>query len=350
MAATKVLIVDDSITMRALFTNTLDRSRELEVVGAADGAAEAREMIKSLQPDVITLDVEMPGMNGIEFLQELMNTQPIPVVMLSTLTQKGADVSLRALELGAVDCFPKPTKATPDEFDAISAKLCKTVLTAAKSNLSVRRKAPQSAPVATAQAAYNWDGSLVTIVGGIGAIEAAQELLATFPKNCPPTILVLDVDPGISMPFALRLAQSIAPDVKMASDNDPLIQGTVYVAADPSKHVVIDRWPQGSLRLVDREPIAGCRPSTDLLFASAAKTAGAKATGIILSGGGQDGAAGLGAIRMAKGITVAQDPASALVSERIKAAQEKNAVTNLLDPSEIGLHVLRGTGAAVMAA
>ena len=116
MTAKKVLIVDDSMTMRALFTNALERSKDLVVVGAANGADEARDMIAELRPDVLTLDVEMPGMTGIEFLEELMTSRPVPVVMLSTLTQKGADVSLRAIELGAVHCFPKPARATPDEF------------------------------------------------------------------------------------------------------------------------------------------------------------------------------------------------------------------------------------------
>lgn len=155
MAVTKVLVVDDSITMRALFSNALERSKDIVVVGAADGADEARAMIAELRPDVLTLDVEMPGMNGIDFLAELMETRPIPVVMLSTLTQKGADISLRAIELGAVDCFPKPQRATPDEFEKISAKLCKTVITAAKTNLAARKLPTTMAPVA-APGDYEW--------------------------------------------------------------------------------------------------------------------------------------------------------------------------------------------------
>jgi two-component system chemotaxis response regulator CheB len=342
MTATKVLVVDDSITMRALFTNALESDKNIVVVGAADGAEDARGMIKSLRPDVITLDIEMPGMNGIEFLKEIMSTEPLPVVMLSTLTQKGAEVSLMALELGAVDCFPKPTRTSMDEFEAISGKLRKIVLTAAKSNLEARVK-PAAKPAADANQPkpYRWDGSLVAIVGGMGAIEAAQEMLATYPANCPPTILLLDVDEGLGIPFASRLAKTVAPEVKVAADGAELLPGTIYVAADPSRHVVVDRWPNGAMRFLDRDPVNGHRPSADLLFASVAKTAGAKATAVILSGGGQDGAAGLGAIASVKGLPLTQDSATALVSERIKAALTKVPAAKAAPAAALGRYSIR---------
>lgn len=326
MAATKVLVVDDSITMRALFTSALERSKDLVVVGSADGADEAREMIAELRPDVLTLDVEMPGKNGLEFLEELMEARPMPVVMLSTLTQKGADVSLKAIELGAVDCFPKPQRATPDEFDKISGKLCKTVLTAAKTNLAARKSVTAATPAKAAEG-YVHDGRIVAIAGGMGGMEAAQEMLAGYPANCPPTILLLAIDEGLAVPFASRLAQSIAPKVKLASDGEPLVEGTVYVAADPARHVVVDRWPGGSIRLVDRDPVNGCRPSADVLFAALARTAAAKACGIMVSGGGVDGAAGIGAVKAAGGLTATQSAETALVAEAIDAARAKGIDT-----------------------
>lgn len=338
MAATKVLVVDDSITMRALFTNALERSKDLVVVGAANGADEARDMIAELRPDVLTLDVEMPGKNGLEFLEELMDARPMPVVMLSTLTQKGADVSLKAIELGAVDCFPKPQKATPDEFDKISGKLCKTVLTAAKTNLAAR-KAPGAATPAKAAEGYVHDGRIVAIAGGMGGMEAAQEMLAGYPANCPPTILLLAIDEGLAVPFASRLAQSIAPKVKLATDGEPLVEGTIYVAADPARHVVIDRWPGGTIRLVDRDPVNGCRPSADVLFAALARTAAAKTHGVMLSGGGVDGAAGMGAIKGAGGAVLAQSPETALVAEAIEAARAKGVSTMAAAGDLVG-HVL----------
>jgi two-component system chemotaxis response regulator CheB len=166
-AAARVLIVDDSITMRALFTSALEKDKNIEVLGAARDVIEAREMIAELRPNVLTLDVEMPGMNGIDFLAELMAERPIPVVMLSTLTQKGADISLRAIELGAVDCFPKPQKATAEEFAKISGKLCKTVLTAARTNLEARAKAKDAVDL-SASFNYRWNGQVIAIAGGMG--------------------------------------------------------------------------------------------------------------------------------------------------------------------------------------
>ncbi|GAA4762876.1 protein-glutamate O-methylesterase CheB [Stakelama sediminis] len=318
--AKKVLVVDDSITMRALFTSALEKSKDLVVVGAADGADEAREMIADLRPDVLTLDVEMPGKNGIEFLEELMETRPIPVVMLSTLTQKGADISLKAIEIGAVDCFPKPARATPDEFEKISGKLCKTVLTAAKTNLAARN-AGKGKPAKAAD--YSDDGRVVAIAGGMGGMEAAADMLAAYPANCPPTLLVLTMEEGLAVPFASRLSKSIQPKVKVAGDGEALEAGTVYVAVDPERHVVIDRWPQGSVRLIDRPAVNGNRPSADLLFGALAKIAGASARGVLLSGGGQDGAAGLAALKGAGGQVFGQSPDSALVDECILAARER---------------------------
>lgn len=319
MAATKVLVVDDSITMRALFSNALERSKDIVVVGAADGADEARAMIAELRPDVVTLDVEMPGMNGIDFLAELMETRPIRVVMLSTLTQKGADVSLRAIELGAVDCFPKPQRATPDEFEKISTKLCKTILTAAKTNLAARTQPGATAPAA-APGDYEWQGEIIVVAGGMGAIEAAADMLSALPANCPPTVVSLAIDEGLGFPFASRLSKSAAAKVKLAADGELLEQGVIYVAVDPRFHAVVDRWPGGCLRLIDRDPVNGVRPSADLLFGSAAKTGGAKAIGVVLSGDGNDGAAGIAAIKGAGGTCLAQDPATALVATMPEAA------------------------------
>ena len=333
MAVTKVLVVDDSITMRALFSNALERSKDIVVVGAADGADEARAMIAELRPDVLTLDVEMPGMNGIDFLAELMETRPIPVVMLSTLTQKGADISLRAIELGAVDCFPKPQRATPDEFEKISAKLCKTVITAAKTNLAARKLPATMAPVA-APGDYEWQGEIVVVAGGMGGIEAASDMLAAFPANCPPTVVSLAIDEGLGVPFASRLSRSSAAKVKLAADGDLLEQGVMYVAIDPRFHVVVDRWPGGRLRLVDRDPVNGVRPSADLLFGSVAKTGAAKSIGVILSGDGSDGAAGIAAIKAAGGTCLVQDPATALVPSMAHAAIARG-VTAMAAPGQL---------------
>ncbi len=351
MAAIKVLVVDDSITMRALFSSALERSSDLVVVGAAADANEAREMIAEMQPDVVTLDIEMPGMNGIDFLEEVMTTKPMPIVMLSTLTQKGAEVTLRALEIGAVDCFPKPTRATPEEFAAISGKLCKLVATAAKSK--VKKYDPEAAAAAAAAAsaaaassaqtaaqAYKWNGSIVALSASTGGGPAIIELLSAWPANCPPTIVLQQLEEGLAVPFAARLNDAIAPDVKLAEDGTMLQQGHVYVLSQPDKHGLLDRWPGGAIRLVARDPVNGVRPSADLLLTTVAKAARDKAVGVILSGTGTDGAAGMAAIKQLGGLTLCQDKESAMVFEASAAAIAKGAVDAQLSIRELARSIL----------
>lgn len=346
MAAIKVLVVDDSITMRALFSNALEQSKELVVVGAAADADEAREMIANLRPDVLTLDIEMPGMNGIDFLHEIMTTKPMPVVMLSTLTQKGAEVSLKALELGAVDCFPKPQRVTPDEFDKVSSKLCKLVATAAKSQVK-KFVAPPERPAAKVTPAdqagvkaYRWNGTIVALSASTGGGVAVTELLSAWPANCPPTIVLQQLEEGLAVPFAARLNSAITPEVKMAEDGMSLQPGHVYVLSHPDKHGLIDRWPNGSIRLIARDPVNGMRPSADLLLSTVAKAAGAKAVGVILSGMGNDGAAGLAAIKQMGGLTLCQDRESAMVFEASEAAIAKGAVSAQLSIPDLAQAIL----------
>jgi two-component system, chemotaxis family, protein-glutamate methylesterase/glutaminase len=270
----------------------------------------------------------------------------MPVVMLSTLTQKGAEVTLRALELGAVDCFPKPTRATPDEFAKISGKLCKLVATAAKSKVraydpeAAAQKAEAAAAAATGPAevsgpAYQWNGSIVAISASTGGGVAITELLSAWPANCPPTIVLQQLEEGLAVPFASRLNAAIRPEVKMAADGEPLKPGHVYVLADTTKHGLIDRWPGGSIRLVARDPVNGARPSADLLLTTVAKAGRDKAVGVILSGMGTDGVAGMMAIRQSGGLTLCQDRESAMVFETSEAALAKGAVE-----AELGLSAL----------
>ena len=175
MSNARVLIVDDSLTMRALFSGVVERARGIEVVGMAADANEARQMMIALKPTVVTLDVEMPGMNGIEFLEEIMRDRPTPVIMLSTLTQKGSETSFRALELGAIDCFPKPKSATPDEFNALAPKLAALVIAA--SNGGVKKAKPVTqAPAAS----FDWNGKIVGLSTSTGGVEALLGLLPSF--------------------------------------------------------------------------------------------------------------------------------------------------------------------------
>jgi two-component system chemotaxis response regulator CheB len=347
---TRVLVVDDSITMRALFTDVLERTEGISVVGAAANADEAQDMIKELKPDVLTLDVEMPGKSGLEFLEELMEVNPMPVVMLSTLTQKGAQTSFKALELGAVDCFPKPQQATPAEFDKIVDKLGKLVIAAAGGK--VKSKAAKAAAPATAlsERAFDWNGKLVAMSASTGGVEAVTELLSSFPANCPPTIVLQQMEAGFADPFAAKLNDKIKPDVLVAADGMKLEQGKVYIVADPSKHAVIDRWPDASIRLLGNDPVQGFRPSADLLFATIAKTAKGEGIGMILTGMGRDGANGLKALRAAGGKTFAQDKDSCMVHEAPAAAVAQGAVEQQLPLEGLAAAALSAAGTLAKAA
>ncbi|MFT3966763.1 MAG: chemotaxis-specific protein-glutamate methyltransferase CheB [Sphingobium sp.] len=335
---TRVLIVDDSVTMRALFTSALEKSSDIIVLDSAANADEARDLIAQLKPDIITLDIEMPGMNGIDFLEEIMTNNPMPVIMLSTLTQKGAEISLRAMELGAVDCFPKPKQASPEEFDKISDRLCKLVVAAAKSNVKVPVKRP--APPPAAEDGFKWNGSIVAMAASTGGVEAYMECLAPYPANCPPTIILQQMEEGLAVSFASKLNQRIAPEVKLAQDGLKLEQGIVYVAADPLTHVVVDRWPGGTIRVLPRDPVKGFRPSADLLFAALAKTAGARGIAALLTGMGEDGAMGIAAMKGTGAQTFCQTPDSALVREVLDAAISKDPTIRQLGLEELGAAVL----------
>jgi two-component system chemotaxis response regulator CheB len=346
MTNARVLIVDDSLTMRALFGGVLERARGIEVVGMAANADEAREMMIALKPDVITLDVEMPGMSGLEFLEEIMRERPTPVVMLSSLTQKGAETSFRALELGAVDCFPKPASATPDEFNALAPKLA--ALVTAASTGAVKKHKVVSRPAQ--HAAFEWNGNMVAMNASVGGVDALLTLLPTFPQNCPPTIVVLQIEPGFVDPLMKRLSTSCAARVVLAEDGQALEQGTILLVTDPSAHAVVDRWPNPSLRLLKSDPINGIRPSASLLYATMAKTAGPNGIGVILTGMGSDGAAGLKALRATGAFTIAQDAATSIVGEAPAAARNAGAAQVELPLGDIALAIIQHCSGVAKAA
>jgi two-component system chemotaxis response regulator CheB len=293
MAATRVLVVDDSLTMRALISGALERIPNVEVVGLADGADEARVLSAQLNPDVITLDVEMPGMSGLEYLAEVMATRPMPVIMFSTKTQAGAADSIEALRLGAIDCFPKPRVATPAELDKIIVKLSKRIKSAKNAALPTPRKAaspPAIVPI-------DWNGRVIGIGADASSTSAMFDLFAAFPADCPPTVVVQHLGPDLAATLVATLASEIAPRVVLAQDGMVLEQGCIYLASPGEAHVVIDGWPQARLRMLPRDPVAGERPSISILFASLAKAAGADAVTLLMGADGEDGDAGVRAVR-----------------------------------------------------
>lgn len=327
----RVLVVDDSAAMRALFSDVLDQAKNVQVVGTAANANEARDQIAALRPNVITLDVEMPGMSGIEFLEEIMNTNPLPVVMLSSLTQSGTEISLKAYELGAVECFPKPLKATPEQFNKTVGKLGKIVLAAANSNVKDRKK---KAEVRAGESRFDWNGRIVAFSASMGGIEALTELLAHYPANCPATVITLQAAPELVETFIKRLNADLKCAVRAMADGAVLEAGVVHIAADPEQHVVLEPGQPPRLRLLARDPIEGTRPSANLLFGTIARAA-IPAVGAVLSGMGSDGAKGLKLMRDAGAHTFVQARASATVAESPEAALGLNAAERELPIDEL---------------
>ncbi len=336
MRTIRVLIVDDSPTMRAMIASVLQPEQDIEVVGSACDPLEAREAIKALNPDVVTLDVEMPNMNGIEFLERLMRLRPMPVIMISTLTQEGADATLQALELGAVDCIGKPRDG---DIRAAFRPLADMIRAAANSRVRSRAAA---APVQAAVAsAYRPNRNLLALGSSTGGVEALQTLLQTFPAMCPPTVITQHMPPVFTRNFAQRLDKTCAPAVCEAEDGMPIQAGHVYLAPGGDHHLRVEGGTGGlRCRLQASGAVNGHRPSVDVLFDSVAAAMGAKAVGVILTGMGRDGAAGLKRMRDAGARTIGQDEASCVVYGMPRAAYELGAVEQQLPLSRIATAAL----------
>ncbi|HEX8446968.1 MAG TPA: chemotaxis protein CheB [Sphingomonas sp.] len=315
MKNTTVLVVDDSLTMRALISGSLEKVKGIDVLGAANGADQARTMIRDLDPDVITLDIEMPGMSGIEFLEELMSSAPRPVVMFSTLTQKGAAASVDALRLGAIDCFPKPKVATPAELAKIIDSLAKTLKTASAKLAARTSGGTPGAPAggaaeakskarALASEPFTWNGKLVAIGADISNTQMLFELLESMPVNCPPILVVQQIRPELADSIAAQLSEIVLPKVVKAADATRIEPGHIYLAEPEGLHMVIDRWPDGTIRLLDKPAVLGQRPSISLLYAALAKAGGRQTLGVLLGAEGEDGVAGAKAMRDAGGLAI----------------------------------------------
>jgi two-component system chemotaxis response regulator CheB len=336
MAAVRVLIVDDSMTMRSLIRATLQADPAIEVVGMAGDPIEARQAIKQLNPDVITLDVEMPNMNGLDFLERLMRLRPMPVVMVSTLTHAGAAASLEALELGAVDCVGKPAG---NVSGGAFSHLAETVKAAARAR--VRPRGDIERPVAAPQQ-YRPNGRMVAIGSSTGGVEALLQILSSFPANCPPTVVTQHMPGTFTGTFAERLNRACAARVSEARNGDVLEAGHVYLAPGGEFHLEVTPGATPRCRLRAGDPVNGHRPSVDVLFESVAKAAGAEALGVILTGMGRDGANGLLSMRRAGAMTIGQNEASCVVYGMPKTAMAAGAVERELPLNQIASAILAG--------
>ncbi|MEM7689773.1 MAG: chemotaxis-specific protein-glutamate methyltransferase CheB [Pseudomonadota bacterium] len=347
----RVLIVDDSAVMRALITRKLMEDREIEVVGTARDAAEARRMIKALDPDVVTLDIEMPGMDGLSFLEKIMELRPTPVVIVSGSTGPGAQATARAMQLGAVNCYAKSTedRSIADDDGGLLIRL---VREAAQVRLPAARRSPPPASPAPIAPSLRTNPALaipelIVIGSSTGGVEALHTLLSGFPAHCPPTVVVQHVNGSFAEAIARSLDEDVPPRVTLAHPDRALSPGEVVLAAGDTHHLLIAARssPFSRLRCALRAsaPVSGHRPSVDALFHSAAQNMPDKTLGILLTGMGRDGAQGLHALATAGAHTIAQDEQSCVVFGMPRAAIELGAAKEVLALDQIAPRVFGKT-------
>jgi two-component system, chemotaxis family, protein-glutamate methylesterase/glutaminase len=332
----RVLIVDDSRMIRDVLTDILNEQGDIEVVGAAADAYEARDMVRDLKPDVITLDVEMPKMSGLEFLDKLMRARPMPVLMISSFTERGSEVTFRALELGAVDFVTKPklNEQTPDDYGRMIAE---KIRAAKSARLKTPRRSPEeagaplAAPVVKRPVPRGVKTSerLIAVGASTGGTEAIREFLLGMPVDCPGIAIVQHMPENFTRMFAERLNGLCQITVKEAEHNDPILPGHAYIAPG-GKHLWVKR-DEGQLlaKLSTEEPMNLHRPSVDFLFLSAAKFLGPDAIGVIMTGMGRDGAQGMLEMKKAGAWNIAQDEASSVIFGMPREAIELGAVNEV---------------------
>ncbi|BAO45040.1 protein-glutamate methylesterase/protein-glutamine glutaminase [Thiolapillus brandeum] len=345
----RVLVIDDSALVRNLLKRILDQDPQIKVVGTAADAYIAREKIKKLHPDVLTLDVEMPKMDGITFLQNLMRLHPMPVIMVSSLTAKGADVTLKALELGAIDFVCKPQGDFSGSLESVSEEIVQKIKTAAKANIHAAGRKRTSAPLtveekqtvdAVIPATSKRQGvtglpPLLAIGASTGGTEAIKDVLVELPTDMPAIVITQHIPPGFSTAFAQRMNRLASLTVHEAREGQQILPGNVYIAPG-AQHLLVARNDKGYYcRLSNGPRVNRHKPSVDVLFRSVAQTAGRNATGVILTGMGDDGARSLLEMREAGARTIAQDEESSVVWGMPGAAVKQGAAEQILPLNKI---------------
>jgi two-component system chemotaxis response regulator CheB len=335
----KVLIVDDSELIRQLLTEIISSTPDMEVVATAEHPLDAREKIKQYNPDVLTLDIEMPKMDGITFLRNLMRLRPMPVVMISTLTQKGAPATLDALAIGAVDYVAKPQGNAWDSLNSYAAVIQEKVRNAATANLSAHEKILESKPVEIKEGKY--DGRKVIVIGSsTGGTEAIRDVLQSMPENCPPILLAQHIPAAFSASLAQRLDSKSKIKVQEASTGMRLELGHAYLAPGDFHLEIKERSGHLVTYLNDMDKVNGHKPSVDVLFKSVASHVGKHCVGVILTGMGNDGAQGLKEILDIGGTTFAQDEETSVVWGMPGSAVRLNAVQKVLPIQKISRALL----------
>lgn len=348
----KVLVIDDSALMRSVLSEVINSAPDLQVVGTAPDPIVAREMIKTLNPDVLTLDIEMPKMDGLDFLARLMRLRPMPVVMISSLTRRGSETTLQALELGAIDFVPKPRLDSSAGIEACRVEICDKVRGAYSARPRVPQGlAPSPKPLLREPFAAISSPSggvperllgerLVLIGASTGGTEAIKEVLCSMPEHMPAILMVQHMPEMFTASFAKRLDGLCRLHVKEAEHGERVVPGTAYLAPGHS-HLSVRRVAGGyQCELAQSEPVNRHRPAVDVLFHSAATQVGANGVGVILTGMGKDGAQGLLAMRQAGAWTIGQDQESCVVYGMPREAAVIGALDEVASLREVGARVL----------
>jgi two-component system, chemotaxis family, protein-glutamate methylesterase/glutaminase len=340
----RVLIIDDSVLVRRTLSNALSALPDMEVVGMAADAFEGRDKIIEVDPDVITLDIEMPRVDGLSFLERIMQNHPMRVVIHSTLGVKGSGIALRALELGAVDVVQKPS--CPTEVPAVHKQMIHSIRSAAR--IRLKRSAPTSASAPASKPSTvpldtrHLTSTIVAIGASTGGTTAIKALLQQLPARIPPMVIVQHMPEHFTAAFAASLNASCPMEVQEARGRDPLRPGLALLAPG-GKHMVLASHPGIGLRveLTDTAPVHHQKPAVDILFDSVAAIAGRRTVATVLTGMGADGAAGLLAIRKAGGRTLAQDEASSVVYGMPREAAENGAAQKIVPLASMGAAMMQ---------
>lgn len=349
-----VLIVDDSALIRQIFSEMLSSEPDIKVIGTAADPYDAREKIKKLNPDVITLDIEMPKMDGLSFLEKIMTLRPMPVIMASSLTQNGAEATIKALEIGAFDTVAKPvSNQTRNTLSILKEELVSKIRAAASANMAshtTSRMAPSSNLIVPFHPTSPLQRHMIAIGSSTGGVEALREVFIRLPANVPPIVITQHMPASFTGSFAARLNSLSQVEVCEATNHERIKPGHAYIAPGGMHMKVVRIGSELVCKLEEGAPVSGHKPSVDVLFHSVAEAMGPRAVGVILTGMGKDGAIGLKAMRESGAYTIGQNQATCVVYGMPQAASKIGATQVELALNDIPERMLRACEKAERAA